>query len=75
MVFADDRKAELCSYHGLMLKIGDRTGYFECLAGPPNYEGLIGHIVLERLDVIVDPLKQQLLPRSESLFLPLVKMK
>ena len=75
VVFADDRKTELTSYHGLMVRIGERTGYFECLAGPPNCEGLIGQIVLERLDLIIDPLKRQLLPRPESPFLPLVKMK
>ena len=75
VVFAEERKAELKSYYGLMVKIGERKGYFECLEGPPNCEGLVGQIVLESLDLIIDPLNKTLVPRPESPFLPLVKMK
>jgi clan AA aspartic protease len=75
VVLADDRKIELRGFHSLMVKIGDRRGYFDCLEGPPNCEALIGQIVLESLDLIVDPLKRKLTPRPESPFLPLIKLK
>jgi len=75
VVFSDDRKAELRSFYGLMVKIGDRKGSFDCLEGPPNCEGLIGQVVLESLDLIVDPLKRKVTPRPESPFLPMVNLK
>jgi len=36
---------------------------------------LLGQIVLERLDLVVDPVKRTLTPRPESPFLPSLKLK
>ena len=57
------------------MTIGDRSGNFDCVVGPPNCEPLIGQIVLEELDLVIDPAGRELLVRPESPFLPLLKMK
>jgi predicted aspartyl protease len=75
VTFADDRKAEWERAGPLTLRIGNRSGHFDCLVGPPTSEPLIGHIVLEQLDLIVDPLKQTLNVRPESPLLPMLSVK
>lgn len=59
----------------LLLTIGDRQMDTDCLVGPPSCEPLVGQLVLERLDLIVDPLRQTVTPRPESPFLPTLKLK
>lgn len=59
----------------LKLTVGDRSMITDCLVGPPQCEALIGQLVLERLDLIIDPLKKKLMPRPESPYLPSLKMK
>ena len=54
---------------------GDREMLTECVVGPPLCEPLIGQIVLEGLDLIIDPVRRRLVPRPESPFLPMVKLK
>ena len=73
--FADERKEELTKVGPIKIQIGDRIGNFDCVVGPPNCEPLIGQIVLEELDLIIDPKEQKLVVRPESPFLPLLKMK
>ena len=55
--------------------MGDRFMFTDCIVGPPLCEPLIGQIILEALDLIVDPGKQTIGPRPESPYLPLLKMK
>ena len=45
----------------------------ECIVGPPLSEPLIGQVVLERLDLIVDCANQTLTPRHPDY--PLFKLK
>ena len=47
----------------------------QVIVGPPNSEPLLGHVVLEIMDLLVDPLQQKLTPRPESPFLPELKLK
>lgn len=47
----------------------------ECVVGPPGSEPLLGQIVLERLDLLVDCAQEKLVPRPESPYLPLLKLK
>lgn len=54
---------------------GNRTGVFECLVGPPTCEPLLGQIPLERLDLLVDRVRQQLVVRPESPIYPLYSVK
>lgn len=72
---ANDQKIELQIAQPLMLKIGSRSMVTDCLVGPPRCEALIGQLVLERLDLIIDPLKKTLSTRPESPYLPSLKMK
>ena len=72
---ANDQKIELPRARHLSLALGDRQMDTDCLVGPPQSEPLVGQLVLERLDLVLDPLKQTISPRPESPFLPSLKMK
>lgn len=75
VTFADERKAELGVYGPVSIKIKDREAIIEVLMGPPLSEALIGQIVLESLDLIVDCPRQTLSVRPESPLLPVLKLK
>ena len=75
VTLANDQKIELPIAQPLNLTINGRSMVTDCLVGPPQCEPLIGQIVLERLDLIVDPFKKTLIPRPESPYLPSLKMK
>jgi hypothetical protein len=47
----------------------------DCIIEPPLYEPLFGQLVLEELDLIVDPSSKTIGPRLESPKLPLLKLK
>ncbi len=55
VTLADDTTREMPRAGPLKLTIGDRSDYFSCLVGAPGCELLIGQLVLEALDLIVDP--------------------
>ena len=73
--FADDRKADWDVAGPVTVRVGNRQGIFECLVGPPTIEPLFGQILLERLDLIIDPLHQTLSVRPESPLLPMLSVK
>jgi hypothetical protein len=75
VTLANDEKIELSRARLLSVELANRQMDTDCLVGPPQCEPLIGQLVLERLDLIVDPLKQQVSPRPESPFLPSLKLK
>ena len=75
VTLADDRKVEMPIAGPLRLTIFRRSMTTDCLVGPPRCEPLLGHVVLESLDLVVDPTKHQLTVRPESPFLPSVKLK
>lgn len=75
VTYADERKDELRKVGPVKISIGKRHGNFDCLEGPPNCEPIIGQIVLEELDLLIDPKERELVVRPESPFLPLLKMK
>ena len=72
---ADDRKVELPHSSGFHLTIAGREMPADCLVGPPGCEPLVGQLVLERLDLIPDPVRRTLTVRPESPFRPTLKMK
>ena len=72
---ANDEKIELPIAGSLVLTAAGRTMTTDCLVGPPRCEPLLGQIVLERLDLVIDPTKRQLTVRPESPFLPTLKLK
>jgi len=72
---ADDRKIELPCAGDLRLTVAGREMVTDCLVGPPGCEALVGQLVLERLDLICDPVRRTLTVRPESPFRPTLKMK
>ena len=75
VTLADDRNVEMPFAGPLVFTTVGRTMITDCLVGPPRCEPLLGQIVLERLDLIVDPGKRRLTVRPESPFLPTLKAK
>lgn len=75
VTLANEERIELPRARLLSLVVADRQMDTDCLVGPPRCEPLLGQIVLERLDLIVDPATQTISPRPESPFLPSLKLK
>lgn len=72
---ADERKEERDTARGLEVTIGNRTMVTDCVVEPPLCEPLIGQLVMEELDLVVDCQRQSLGPRPESPNRPLLKLK
>ncbi|MBI5529087.1 MAG: aspartyl protease family protein [Deltaproteobacteria bacterium] len=75
VALATDEKIELALAGPVSISIAGRRMTADCLVGPPGCEPLIGQIVLERLDLLPDPLRRLLVPRPESPYLPTLKLK
>ncbi len=71
---ADDCREELPVARGLEVSLLGRSMVTDCVIGPPLCEPLIGQLVLEELDLIVDCARNTLGPRPESPNLPLLKL-
>ena len=74
-VLADERKMELPKAGTARVEIAGRSFSTDCLVGPPGCEVLVGRLILEALDLIIDSVKGEVTPRPESPFLPTLKMK
>ena len=72
--YADDRRENRPVAGGLNVRIGDRAMMTECIVGPPQTEALVGQIVLEALDLVVDCAARTVSPRPESPDRPLLKL-
>lgn len=75
VTYADERKEEREIAGVVTVKVGNRSMNVDCIVGPPRSEPLVGHIVLEGMDLIVDATAQKLVPRPESPYLPMLKLK
>ena len=75
VTLANEQKVELDVAGTVSLTLMNRTMKTDCLVGPPQCESLIGQLVLERLDLILDPLKRTITFRPESPYLPSLKLK
>ena len=75
VTLADDRSQEMDVAGPISIEIGDRKSYFECLVGPVLVEPLIGQVVLEVLDLVVDTARHRLSPSPESPAYPSYKLK
>ena len=74
VTYADEREERPLA--GIVtVRVGNRTTSLNCVVGPPNSEPLVGQVVLETMDLLVDCGQQKLVPRPESPFLPLLKLK
>ena len=75
VTYADERKETRPVAGPVTVHIGDRFMIAECIVGPPLSEPLIGHIVLESLDLLSDSTNRTVGPRPESPDSPLLKLK
>jgi len=73
--YADERTEERSVAGPVTVRVNGRGATVDCIVGPPNSEPLLGQVVLEITDMLVDPLPQKLIPRPESPFLPELKLK
>ena len=75
VTYADERVEERPVAGFLTVRVGDRSMGTDCVVGPPKSEPLLGQIILERLDLLVDCVERKLVPRPESPYLPTLKVK
>ena len=75
VTYADEPKEERWFAKGLAVTIANRSMVTDCIIGPPLCEPLLGQLVLEELDLLVDFTRRCLSPRPESPNLPLLKLK
>jgi len=75
VTYADERKEERPVAGTLTVRVGDRSMETDCVVNPPTSEPLLGQIILERLDLLVDCKEGKLIPRPEWPYLPMLKLK
>ena len=75
VTYADERKEERPVAGIVTVKVGNRLTSVNCVVRPPHSQPFLGQIVLEAMDLLVDCAQQKLVPRPESPFLPLLKVK
>ena len=64
--YAEGRKAERQEAEGAYVELLGRNGTFKAIVEPRRKTALIGAIVLEDLDLLVDCQQQRLVPRDPS---------
>ena len=73
--YADGRKEERPVAETLTVKVGDRSMETDCVVNPPASEPQLGQIILKRLDLLADCKEGKLIPRPESPYLPMLRLK
>ena len=61
-------------YRGVILELKGRDGIFDVLGEVEGSEPLIGQIVLEALDLIVDPITKMVIPNPRSPDMPMTEI-
>jgi clan AA aspartic protease len=64
--YADQRRAKRDKVKNVWVKLLGREEIFSAVVEPKRPDALLGAVVLEQLDLIVDPVSQKLLPRDPS---------
>lgn len=72
--YANNERHQKSVYAGLLLEIQGRVGSFDVLAEEERTEPLIGQIVLEELDLVVEPGTRSLTPNPRSPEMPMVEL-
>jgi predicted aspartyl protease len=62
--YADNRTADRLSVHNVWLKIDGREAAFSAVLEPNRTTALVGAIVMEELDLVIDCISQKLTPRD-----------
>lgn len=66
VTLANGHQEKRTLYRNLHLQINDRDSVFECLGKPKGAPSLLGQLVLETLDYVVDCPNQRLIPNPEA---------
>ncbi|MCW3131432.1 MAG: aspartyl protease family protein [Candidatus Methanospirare jalkutatii] len=61
-------------YRGVILELNGRDGIFDVLGEVEGSEPLVGQIVLEALDLIVDPITKTVIPNPRSPDMPMTEI-
>jgi len=61
-------------YRGVILELKGRNGIFDVLGEIEGSEPLVGQIVLEALDLIVDPVTRTVIPNPKSPDMPMAEI-
>ena len=69
--YANEERARRDVVYGVQVTVCERTGVFEAIVEPARSIGLPGAIVMEALDLIVEPRSQGLYPNPRSPDLPM----
>jgi clan AA aspartic protease len=72
--YANNRTESKTIYGVVTLEVKGRTGNFDVLAEAENSQPLIGQVVLEILDLVVDPRTRTLIPNPMSPEMPMVEI-
>ena len=72
--YADGQQRERPIAGPLTVRIGDRWTTTECVVVPAGADALVGQVVMERLDLVADCVRQTLGPRPESPDRPLLRL-
>jgi clan AA aspartic protease len=73
--YADGRRSEVQNAGIVRVGVSGRAAEARCLVGPAGSEALLGQLILEITDLLVDCSRQQLVPRPESPYMPSYKLK
>ena len=73
MRYADNRRVAKPVYGVVTAEIKGRAGEFDVLAEPDGSRPLVGQILLEQLDLVVDPGARKVIPNPRSPEMPMVE--
>ena len=70
-----DSKTEIKPIYGIVtVEMCGRAGEFNVLAEPEGAQPLVGQIILEQLDLVVDPSTRKVIPNPRSPEMPMVEI-
>ncbi len=74
VTYADGKKEKRPTAYDIRVEILNRETFTTAIVGNRKTQVLIGQIVLEALDLVIDPKKGKLGPRPESPDIPLIEI-
>lgn len=72
--YANDSVESKWVYGAVLLELKGRRGIFEALAEKEGTQPLVGQIVLESLDMVIEPRTRTLVPNPRSPEMPMVEI-
>ena len=72
--YANNKVEQKWVYEAVTIELKERVGIFEALAEEAGSQPLVGQIVLEALDLVIDPRTRTLIPNPISPEMPMVEI-